>query len=169
MPIQILQGTLDLMILRILATMGPQHAYGIANRLQQVSEDALNLNQGTIYPALVRIEQHGWTRGSWGRTESNREGNSARGPGTRDQIGRARVVLSQLGHSACRIWRRIVALELRCATDGAREVASRLAAIEGLRQSPTLGMSNFEQAQFSLTQQGTTQRIGGAQVDEDFN
>ena len=72
-PIRILQGTLDLMILRTLATMGPQHAYGIASRLQQVSEDALNLNQGTIYPALVRIEQHGWTRGSWGRTESGRE------------------------------------------------------------------------------------------------
>ena len=73
MPIQILQGTLDLMILRTLSTMGPQHAYGIASRLQQVSEDALNLNQGTIYPALVRIEQHGWTRGSWGKTENNRE------------------------------------------------------------------------------------------------
>jgi PadR family transcriptional regulator, regulatory protein PadR len=73
MPNQILQGTLDLMILRTLATMGPQHAYGIASRLQQVSEDLLNLNQGTIYPALVRIEQHGWTRGSWGRTESHRE------------------------------------------------------------------------------------------------
>ncbi|WP_446745881.1 PadR family transcriptional regulator [Silvibacterium acidisoli] len=73
MPIPILQGTLDLMILRTLASMGPQHAYGIASRLQQVSEDTLNLNQGTIYPALVRIEQHGWTRGSWGKTESNRE------------------------------------------------------------------------------------------------
>ena len=73
MPIQILQGTLDLMILRTLATMGLQRAYGIANRLQQVSEDALNLNQGTIYPALIRIEQHGWTRGSWGKTENGRE------------------------------------------------------------------------------------------------
>ena len=73
MPIPILQGTLDLMILRTLATMGPQHAYGIATRLQQVSEDLLNLNQGTIYPALVRLEQHGWTRGAWGKTESNRE------------------------------------------------------------------------------------------------
>jgi PadR family transcriptional regulator PadR len=73
MPIPILQGTLDLMILRTLATMGPQHAYGIANRLQQISEDTLNLNQGTIYPALVRLEQHGWTRGSWGLTENNRE------------------------------------------------------------------------------------------------
>ena len=61
------------MILRTLATMGPQHAYGIANRLQQVSDDALNLNQGTIYPALVRLEQHGWTRASWGKTENNRE------------------------------------------------------------------------------------------------
>jgi len=73
MPLQILQGTLDLMILRTLATMGPQHAYGIAGRLQQVSEDALNLNQGTIYPALVRLEQHGWTRATWGKTENNRE------------------------------------------------------------------------------------------------
>jgi len=73
MSIQILQGTLDLMILRTLATMGPQHAYGIASRLQQVSDDALNLNQGTLYPALVRIEQRGWTRGSWGKTENGRE------------------------------------------------------------------------------------------------
>ena len=73
MPLQILPGTLDLMILRTLATMGPQHAYAIASRLQQISQDALNLNQGTIYPALARIEQHGWTRGSWGRTENNRE------------------------------------------------------------------------------------------------
>ncbi len=73
MPIQILQGTLDLMILRALATMGPQHAYSIANRLQQISENALYVNQGTIYPALVRIEQNGWTRGFWGKTENNRE------------------------------------------------------------------------------------------------
>jgi PadR family transcriptional regulator PadR len=73
MSTHILQGTLDLMILRTLATMGPQHAYSIANRLLQISDDALNLNQGTIYPALVRLEQHGWTRGSWERTENNRE------------------------------------------------------------------------------------------------
>jgi PadR family transcriptional regulator, regulatory protein PadR len=53
MPIQVLPGTLDLMILRVLATMGPQHAFGIAHRLQQISNDALNLNQGTIYPARV--------------------------------------------------------------------------------------------------------------------
>ena len=73
MSAQILQGTLDLMILRTLASMGPQHAYGIANRLLQVSDDSLNLNQGTIYPALVRLEQHGWTRSSWSKTENNRE------------------------------------------------------------------------------------------------
>jgi PadR family transcriptional regulator, regulatory protein PadR len=73
MPLPILQGTLDLMILRTLATMGPQHAYGIASRLEQVSGNQLSLNQGTIYPALVRLEQHGWTRASWGKTENNRE------------------------------------------------------------------------------------------------
>lgn len=71
--IPILQGTLDLMILRTLSTMAAQHAYGIAARLEQISEDKLNLNQGTIYPALVRLEQHGWTKGFWGKTESNRE------------------------------------------------------------------------------------------------
>jgi PadR family transcriptional regulator, regulatory protein PadR len=73
MSIPILQGTLDLMILRTVATMGPQHAYGVASRLQQVSSDVLNLNQGTIYPALVRIEQRGWTRGSWSKTENGHE------------------------------------------------------------------------------------------------
>ena len=73
MLIQILHGTLDLMILRTPASMGPQHVDAIANRLQQVSDDALNLNQGTIYPALVRVEQRGWTRGSWGKTENGRE------------------------------------------------------------------------------------------------
>src|SRR5580704_7204842 len=73
MPLPILQGTLDLMILRTLATMGPQHAYGIASRLEQVSGNQLSLNQGTTYPALVRLEQHGWTRASWGKTENNRE------------------------------------------------------------------------------------------------
>ncbi len=71
--LQVLQGTLDLIVLRTLATMGPQHAYAIASRLQQISEDLLNLNQGTLYPALVRLEQQGWVKGKWGKTESNRE------------------------------------------------------------------------------------------------
>ena len=72
-PIQLLQGTLDLMVLRTLATLGPLHAYAIATRLEQVSENLLNLNQGTLYPALVRIEQYGWTKSAWGKTENNRE------------------------------------------------------------------------------------------------
>ncbi len=69
----VLQGTLDLMVLRTLQSMGPQHAYAIASRLQQVSEDILHLNQGTLYPALVRLEQQGRIKGNWGRTETNRE------------------------------------------------------------------------------------------------
>src|ERR1700716_2074392 len=71
--IRVLQGTLDLIVLRTLATLGPQHAYAIATRVQQVSEDLLNLNQGTLYPALVRLEQQGWIKGAWGKTENNRE------------------------------------------------------------------------------------------------
>jgi transcriptional regulator len=72
-PRQLLQGTLDLIVLRTLSAMGAQHAYQIATRLQQVSQNNLNLNQGTLYPALVRLEQYGWIKGAWGRTESNRE------------------------------------------------------------------------------------------------
>ena len=69
----VLQGTLDLIVLRTLESMGPQHAYAIAIRLQQLSGDLLQLNQGTLYPALVRLEQQGRIRGAWGKTESNRE------------------------------------------------------------------------------------------------
>lgn len=71
--VELLQGTLDLIVLRALATMGPQHAYGLASRLEQVAEHPLLLNQGTLYPALVRLEQKGWIKGAWRRTESNRE------------------------------------------------------------------------------------------------
>src|SRR5579863_33063 len=71
--IAVLQGTLDLIVLRTLKSMGSQHAYAIATRLQQISEDLLHLNQGTLYPALVRLEQQGRIKGTWGRTESNRE------------------------------------------------------------------------------------------------
>jgi len=70
---QVLQGTLDLIVLRTLATLGPQHAYAIATRVQQVSDDLLNLNQGTLYPALVRLEQQGWIKGAWDKTENGRE------------------------------------------------------------------------------------------------
>jgi transcriptional regulator len=69
----VLQGTLDLIVLRTLDSMGPQHAYAIATRIQQLSEDLLYLNQGTLYPALVRLEQQGRVKGSWGKTSSNRE------------------------------------------------------------------------------------------------
>ena len=72
-PIQLLQGTLDLIVLRTLTAMGPQHAYQIATRLQQISDSLLSLNQGTLYPALVRLEQYGWIKGAWGKTENNRE------------------------------------------------------------------------------------------------
>jgi transcriptional regulator len=70
---QVLQGTLDPIILRTLHTMGPQHAYAIATRIEQVSDDLIRLNQGTLYPALVRLEQQGWIKGTWGKTEKNRE------------------------------------------------------------------------------------------------
>jgi PadR family transcriptional regulator PadR len=69
----VLQGTLDLIVLRTLDTMGPQHAYAIATRLEQLSDNSLHLNQGTLYPALVRLEQQGRIKGSWAKTDSNRE------------------------------------------------------------------------------------------------
>jgi len=72
-PLPILQGTLDLMILRTLSILGPRHAYAIATRLEQVSRDLLRVNQGTLYPALVRLEQNGWIKGAWGQTENHRE------------------------------------------------------------------------------------------------
>ena len=71
--VELLQGTLDLIVLRALSTMGPQHAYGLAARLEQMGEHSLTLNQGTLYPALVRLEQKGWIRGAWQVTEKNRE------------------------------------------------------------------------------------------------
>jgi PadR family transcriptional regulator PadR len=70
---QVFQGTLDLIVLRNLATIGPQHAYQISTRLQQISYGLLNLNQGTLYPALVRLEQYGWIKGNWSKTEGGRE------------------------------------------------------------------------------------------------
>jgi PadR family transcriptional regulator PadR len=68
-----LQGTLDLIVLRMLQSMGRQHAYAIATRLEQISDDLLRLNQGTLYPALVRLEQQGRIKGTWGKTDNNRE------------------------------------------------------------------------------------------------
>lgn len=69
----ILQGTLDLMVLKSLDTLGPTHGYGLAQRIQQISRDALQLNQGTLYPALLRLEQKGWVTSSLGESENKRK------------------------------------------------------------------------------------------------
>ena len=69
---EVLQGTLDLMVLKTLETMGSLHGYGIALRLQQISGDVLQLNQGTLYPALLRLEQRGWIASKWGTSSNNR-------------------------------------------------------------------------------------------------
>jgi PadR family transcriptional regulator, regulatory protein PadR len=68
----VLQGTLDLMVLKTLQNLGEIHGYGIARRIEQVSEDILRLNQGTLYPALVRLEQRRWIRSKWGLSETGR-------------------------------------------------------------------------------------------------
>jgi len=69
----VLQGTLDLLVLKTLDTMVPMHGYGIAQRIQQVSQEVLQLNQGTLYPALLRLEQRGWLQAEWGISENNRK------------------------------------------------------------------------------------------------
>ena len=68
----ILQGTLDLMVLKTLDGLGPLHGYGIARRIEQVSDGVLEINQGTIYPALLRLQQRGWIKAEWGASENNR-------------------------------------------------------------------------------------------------
>ena len=68
----VLQGTLDLLVLKTLETMGPMHGWGIARRLEQVSENLLQMNQGTVYPALLRLEQSGWIGSEWGISENKR-------------------------------------------------------------------------------------------------
>ena len=69
---EILPGTLNLMVLKTLNTIGPLHGYGIARRIEQISGDVVQLNQGTIYPALLQLEQMGWIRSKWGASENNR-------------------------------------------------------------------------------------------------
>src|SRR5947209_19120992 len=70
---EVLQGTLDLLVLKTLDSMGHMHGFGIAVRIQQVSKDLLQLNQGTLYPALLRLEQRGWIVSKWGVSENNRK------------------------------------------------------------------------------------------------
>ena len=69
---EVLQGTLVLLVLRTLDALGPLHGYGIARRIEQISKDLLHLNQGTLYPALLRMEQEGWITSEWGASENNR-------------------------------------------------------------------------------------------------
>jgi PadR family transcriptional regulator PadR len=69
----VLHGTLALMVLKTLYTLGPQHGYGIARRIEQVSDGTLQLNQGTLYPALVKLEQQGWIKTKWGVSDNNRK------------------------------------------------------------------------------------------------
>jgi PadR family transcriptional regulator, regulatory protein PadR len=83
----VLQGTLDLMVLKTLQSMGPLHGYGTARRIEQVSADALSLNQGTIYPALLRLEQRGWIKSEWGISETNRRARFY----TLSRIGRKQI------------------------------------------------------------------------------
>src|SRR4029453_14698310 len=71
--LELLQGTLDLMVLQTLDTMGPQHGYGIARRIEQMSDDLLRLNEGTVYAALMRLQHQRWISSSWGTSESNRK------------------------------------------------------------------------------------------------
>jgi transcriptional regulator len=69
----VLQGTLDLIVLKTLEALGAMHGYGIARRIEQVSDDLLQLNQGTLYPALLRLQQRGWIKSAWGVSENNRK------------------------------------------------------------------------------------------------
>lgn len=96
----VLQGTLDLMVLKTLETLGSMHGYGIAQRIQQVSENLLHLNQGTLYPALLRLEQKGWIAARWGLSDNNRRAKFY----SLTRAGRKQVVRE------AQDWRRIVAV-----------------------------------------------------------
>ena len=109
---ELLPGTLDLIILKTLETLGPLHGYGITRRIRQVSEDLILLNQGTLYPALLRLEQKGWIRSAWGRTETGREARFYR----LTAAGRRQIAKESTK------WDRMAALMMRVlqGTEGAR-------------------------------------------------
>jgi PadR family transcriptional regulator PadR len=93
----VLQGTLDLMVLRTLESLGPLHGYAVAARLEQVSNGALQLNMGTLYPALMRLEQRGLVRGHWGTTETNRKARFyALTPTGRRQLAKEKVAWDRM-------------------------------------------------------------------------
>ena len=93
----VLQGTLDLMVLQTLDTLGPLHGYSIAARLEQISNGVLQLNMGTLYPALMRLEQRGLVRGNWGTTETNRKARFyALTPAGRRQLAKEKVAWDRM-------------------------------------------------------------------------
>jgi transcriptional regulator len=100
---EILQGTLDLMVLKVLEGLGPTHGYGIARRLEQVSENLLEMNQGTLYPALLRLQQRGWITSKWGASENNRRARFY----SLTKAGRKRLATEK------KSWERTVALMAR--------------------------------------------------------
>jgi len=107
----VLQGTLDLMVLKTLETMGPLHGYGIARRIEQVSGNSLTLSQGTIYPALLRLEQRGWIRSEWGTSETNRRAKFY----TLTRIGRKKI------EEETENWERVSATMARILAPGGQE------------------------------------------------
>jgi len=78
---EVLQGTLDLMVLKTLDALGPQHGYGVARRIEQISDDLLRLNEGTVYASLLRLAEKGWIQSAWGASDRNRRRSSIRSPG----------------------------------------------------------------------------------------
>lgn len=102
----VLQGTLDLMILKTLESMGSLHGYGIARRIEQVSGETLSVNQGTIYPALLRLEQRKWIEAEWGVSETNRRAKFYK----LTRIGRSQIAREEEN------WSRVVATMARFIT-----------------------------------------------------
>src|SRR5437660_8270527 len=102
---EVLQGTLDLLVLKTLDTLGPMHGFGIAQRIQQVSQDVLRLNQGTLYPALLRLEQRGWISSRWGVSENNRNAKfySLTRRGRRQRSEEHTSELQSRGQLVCRL------------------------------------------------------------------
>lgn len=101
---EVLQGTLDLMILHTLSTLGPQHGYAIAARLEQVSGGALQLNMGTLYPGLVRLEAKGWVAAEWAQTESGRRARYYRlTPKGRKQLDKERAAWQRMALIMARV------------------------------------------------------------------
>jgi transcriptional regulator len=104
-------GTLDLMVLKTLDAMGPQHGYGIARRIEQAAQGSLALNQGTIYPALIRLEEKGWIASQWGASEKNRRARFY----SITRAGRKQL------EAESQSWERTVAMMRRLMTEGRGE------------------------------------------------